>query len=246
MKKFLLLAAGVLATLTSMVSCNSDPVDAPIVMLVTTKGNSSDYHFENDIHKTFYISNKNEALAIYRPKDGQRSYILFSENAEKFPGYDYTIYLQQVLPLYTSKAVEVTTQAQWDELIKNADKIHYSDGGDRTAYLSEDYLTLNIVRRASDTKKHKYHLVVDKLNPAVDGTTPEYVDVKLLHQNEGDLDVGTGNEVISFDIEVLKKDLAAENVKGIRLIFDSYDGKQQTALIQKAKSTAPVMTPAAL
>lgn len=230
MKKLLLLATALLTSVMTMVSCNSDDYDPSSIVLVTTRGGSLDFFYESDFHKTFYVTNKAEVLGFYTPKEGQRLYIRFTENQEKYPGFDYTINLQSVLPLYTADAVEVTTKEEMDELTKNKDKIEYMDQGGSTAFLSEDFLTLSIINRTLDPKKHEYHLIIDKTAASKESG---YLDMTLIHQNNGDNDGAYHSEIISFDLKYVKHLL--QGMKGINLHFDSYEQGERSATIDQTK-----------
>lgn len=234
MKKLILLAAVAFMALTSFVACNSEESEPLNGCLVTTKGSDAlNFHYKSDLNETFFVANKNEVAAsgTYTPKDGQRATILFTKYEDKEPGYTYKIRLLQVTPHYTEDAVIATTPEQLAALTDKADKISYEHRQDITSYLSTEFFSIRIGHRNNDLSKHKYHLIYDKVNPTQ--TNPDYLDLKLVHQNDGDSPAAPRTEVISFNISNLGRELG--NKKGINLTyFDQEAEKEISVLIDKA------------
>lgn len=229
MKKLFLLAAA-LTTMTSFVACNDDDYQPLSGCLVTTKGSDLfNFYYQSENHATFYVANKNEVAASgrYTPKDGQRATILFNELQEKQEGYTHNIRLIQINPHYTEDAVVATTQNQLDTLTAKADKIYYKHQGNATSYLSPEYLTLRIGHKNNDRSKHKYHLILDKVNPT--SANPEYLDLKLVHQNDGDSYSEPKTELISFNIAPIGRELGGK--KGINLIYSDMETEKEESVL---------------
>lgn len=213
MKKIVLLLFAAVAA-AGLLSCNDTKVDQPGNLSFVTVHTlmMGDYYFVTDTDKRVYPSDKSR-IGSYVASDGQRALITFNVLDTSVPGYDYNVAVYGIANIYSSPARVVADEAELEEL--KDDAAEFRDGR-----LLGNWATLVVRYAASDASKHKFSLIVNKVNPAADADADaEYLDLELRHDNGGDAQWQLYDSYVSFDMQGLEDELAGK--KGIRIRFKS-------------------------
>lgn len=215
----------------SLVSCNesdSDFARYSAFAVVHAGGISGGYYFECDDHTTLYPGDTSRVPELQGLlKDGARVIVAYNllDDAQKVPGYDYTI-----------AVYGVDMSPAWGETAVVADEEAMKALGDTSVVIfqnnlltsTKEILTIALGYYAKDITKHRFTLVsVEDEDFAPEVTDADYLNLQICHSIGDDTTSGVSanGQWISFRLDDFEEQIAG--TKGVIIGMKDFENKMQ-------------------
>lgn len=187
------------------------------VTLHSLNADGTDYYFETDTGTKLFPTDKSRFQG-FKAIEGKRALIYFNILDGKEPGYDYSIALYSVMPIYTDTATVISSQEELDKIKPAQVKV-------LRGWLSKRYLTLAIAAPINTASEHKFRLFINDVEGEQQPNAEQYLKLELRHdagKDEGGYENGF---YVSFDLSNVI--FRFSECKGILLNF--YNGMENVS-----------------